>query len=203
MDIILSTRNPSKAVQIQGCFEGSSIKILTLDDVGISGEAIEDGKTLEENALKKALFAYEKSGKKAWVMSDDTGLFIRALNDEPGVYAARWAGESATTDEITEHAIKKLSGISDRRATFKTVVVVINPDGETMFFSGEVHGNMQETPRVKPQPKMPYSPLFQPEGSDKVWAEMSTEEENAISHRGIAFRQAREFLEKLIQLAQS
>ncbi len=129
MKIILSTRNPSKAEQIREIFRGSSFPILTLADIGIEGEAVEDGTTLEENALKKALFAHERA-PQLWTMADDTGLFI-------------------------------------------------------------------EAPRVKPQPKMPYSPIFMPDGENQVWAEMTVEYENSISHRGKAFRQARVFLESL------
>jgi XTP/dITP diphosphohydrolase len=195
MDIVLSTRNPSKAEQIKAVFAGVPINVLTLSDVGIEGEAVEDGTTLEENAMKKALFAHRPG---TWSMADDTGLFIPALGGRPGVYAARWAGETATTDEITQHTLKQLEGVEDRTATFKTVVALVMPKGEIGFFSGEVHGRLLEAPRVKPQPKMPYSPLFIPDGSDKVWAEMTPDEENTISHRGKAFRFVREYLLELI-----
>ncbi len=194
MKIILSTRNPSKAEQIQAMFTQSPIQVITLDEAGIEGDVEEDGATLEENALKKALFAYEHTN--TWSMADDTGLFIRALGGEPGIKAARWAGEDAATEEITAHTLKQLKGISDRSARFQTVVAVITPGGAHHFFSGEVHGHLLDAPRVKPQPKMPYSPIFIPEGTDVVWAQMSVEEENAISHRGKAFRAARIFLEE-------
>lgn len=195
MKIILSTRNPSKAEQIRAIFHGTPISILSLDEAGIQGEGTEDGTTLAENAFKKALFAHQYS--KGWAMADDTGLFIDALNGEPGVRAARWAGDPATTDEITSYTLQMLDGVTDRKARFETVVAVISPDGEQHFFNGEVRGTLLEAPRVEPQPKMPYSPLFVPDGSSLVWAEMSVEQENAISHRGKAFRQARAFLEKI------
>ena len=195
MDIIISTRNPSKLEQIRGFFDGLPISFLTLDDVGIEGDAIEDGETLEENALKKALFAFDCALEKTWVIADDTGLFINALDGAPGIKAARWAGETATTDEITEHALRTLQGVVDRSATFETVVVVMAPDGQWHSFSGDVRGHLLEAPRVKPQPKMPYSPIFVPDGFDLVWAEMSVELENSISHRGKALRKARIFLE--------
>lgn len=191
MNIVLSTRNPSKAEQIKAVFVGVPISVLSLTDVGIEGEAVEDGATLEENAMKKALFAHRPG---EWSMADDTGLFIDALDGKPGVYAARWAGETASTDEITQHTLRQLEGVQDRSASFKTVVALVSPEGELKFFTGEVRGKLLEAPRVPPQPKMPYSPLFVPEGSDKVWAEMTTEEENTISHRGKAFRLTREHL---------
>ncbi len=191
MDIILSTRNPSKAEQIRAVFKNVPISVFTLADVGIEGEAIEDGSTLEENAMKKAQFAHRPG---LWAMADDTGLFFHSLNGRPGIYAARWAGEFATTDEITQYTLKQLEGIKDRSAVFQTVVALISPSGEEKIFTGDVRGEILDAPRVKPQPKMPYSPLFVPNGSDKVWAEMTTAEENAISHRGKAFRLACEYL---------
>ncbi len=199
MNIVLSTRNPSKAEQIKAIFEGSRISILTLDDVSVEGEAVEDGATLEENSLKKALFAQEKVAGNTWTMADDTGLFISALDGAPGVRAARWAGETATTDEITAHTLRSLEGVSDRSAVFETVVALVSPEGKPYFFSGKVPGRLLEVPRTRPQPKMPYSPIFVPEGTDLVWAEMSVEYENSISHRGKAFRKARNFLEDILK----
>lgn len=191
MKIILATRNPSKAEQIKAVFAGSDIIIRTLSEAGIDGEAVENGKTLEENSLKKALFAH-KSG--AWAMADDTGLFINALAGEPGIKSGRWAGETATTEEILQFTLKQLEEKTDRSAYFETVVALLSPEGKQYFFTGKVDGHLLEIPRVPPQPKMPYSCIFQPDGFDKVWAEMTTEEENKISHRGKAFLQVREFL---------
>ncbi len=197
MDIILATRNPSKAEQIKAVFNGSSLTIRTLTETGIVGDAVEDGDTLEQNALKKARFAHNKAGSPAWTMADDTGLFITALHGQPGVRAARWAGEHATTKEIMEHCLSRLRGAADRSATFQTVVAIVTPEGNEHFFSGEVHGQLLEAPRTDFQPGMPYSPIFMPDGTDLVWAEMGVEQENEISHRGKAFRQARVFLEQL------
>lgn len=195
MKIILSTRNPSKAVQIQGVFQGSPVQVLTLDEAGIEGEAVEDGLTLRENALKKALYAHEHSEPDSWTMADDTGFFIDALDGRPGIKAARWAGETATTDQITQHTLKAIKDAADRGAYFETVVAIVSPDGKQYFFDGLMDGHILEVPRTEPQPMMPYSSIFVPKGTDLVWAEMSVEMENSISHRGIAFRKARAFLE--------
>lgn len=129
-------------------------------------------------------------------MADDTGIFITALDGRPGIYAARWAGEHATTREITQHTLKSLAGTNDRSATFETMVALVSPEGKEYFFTGKCPGKILEAEKVPPQPKMPYSGIFSPDGFDKVWAEMTTLEENEISHRGIAFRETREFLEK-------
>ena len=200
IDIVLSTRNPSKAEQIKTIFIGLPISVLTLSEAGIQGEALEDGETLKDNALKKARYAFEHVATGSWAMSDDTGLFIHALNDEPGVKSARWAGEGAATEEITRYCLDRLKSKENRSASFESVVALISPDGQEYFFSGKVNGVIVEKQKVPAQPKMPYSPLFKPEGSDKVWAEMTVEEENAISHRGKAFRQVREFLEKQLSI---
>ena len=196
MEIILATRNETKAEQIRGIFEGSGIDVTTLSEAGIEGEAIEDSGTLFGNALKKARYVREKfEGLNfPWVMADDTGLFIRALGGAPGVHAARWAGEKVETHEITLYTLAKLFGISDRHATFETSVVVFAPSGSAHFFSGSIEGTLLEFERAPHQPQMPYSGLFLPEGETKVLAEMSVEEENLISHRGIAFRKTLDFL---------
>ncbi len=190
MNIILSTRNPSKAEQIKAIFAGVPISVLTLSDAGIEGEGVEDGFILGENAIKKALFAHRTG---VWSMADDTGLYINALGGEPGIHAARWAGD-VSTEEITAYTLKRLEGVTDRSAIFKTVVALISPNGAQTIFIGKVRGVLLDAPRMKPQPKMPYSSIFVPEGSQKVWAEMTVDEENTVSHRGKAFRLVREYL---------
>jgi len=197
MKVILATRNPSKLHQINEIFQGSNITVMSLDDAGIQGEAVEDGETLEANALKKARFAREHASFPYCTVADDTGIFIDALNGKPGVYSARWAGEKASTEEATQFVVGQMKGIANRAATFKTVVALISPTGKEYFFFGEVAGKLLDEPRVAPQPKMPYSPLFIPFGEEKTWAEMTTEYENKISHRGIAFRKVKAFLESM------
>jgi XTP/dITP diphosphohydrolase len=195
MDIILSTRNVSKAEQIRAIFAGSPVSILSLDEAGIEGKAEETGTTLEENGLQKAHFAWERSHK--WSMSDDSGLFIEALGGEPGVQAATWAGK-VSTEEIMNYTLQKLEGIEDRRAMFKAVATLISPDGAVQTFMGEVPGKLLVSPRVPPSPDMPYSSIFVPDGYSKSWTEMTTDEVNAISHRGQAFRKMREYLKSVI-----
>tara|TARA_B100000508_G_scaffold104314_2_gene82650 strand:- start:1007 stop:1603 length:597 start_codon:yes stop_codon:yes gene_type:complete len=194
MEIILATRNVSKAAQIKDVFAGTPINVLTLDEVGIEGEAVEDGSTLEENAFKKiGHAAAQRPG--SWIIADDTGIFIDALDGQPGIRAARWAGD-VSTEEIMNFTLGKLDGIpfEKRTATFRTLAAVIDPDGNRYTFVGELPGNILEAPAKECQPHMPYSAIFMPDGHDKTWAEMSITEENAISHRGKAFGAAREFL---------
>ena len=199
MNIILATRNPSKVDQIKEIFRDFPLPVLSLSEAGIDGEATENGETLEDNALKKALYAYERTNTPSWIVADDTGIFINALDGAPGVHSARWAGENATTVEITHHTLKQLEGKEDRSATFRTVVAIVAPDADYQFRDGEIEGTILEAPRAKPQPKMPYSPIFVPKGETLAWAQMSIEYENRISHRGIAFRKACEFIEEQLQ----
>ncbi len=197
MKIILSTRNPSKAEQIRAMFAGSSVSIVSLDEAGIEGQGIEDGNTLEENALKKAMFVYQQN-PDVWAMADDTGIFIDALDDKPGVHTADWYGESKETEQITHWVLEQLKNIDNRSATFRTVVAIVSPDGKHNFFTGEVRGTILQTPKGKTEPHMPYGSIFIPDETDKTFAQMSLEEKNTFSHRGKAFRQARIFLETLL-----
>jgi XTP/dITP diphosphohydrolase len=194
MDIVLSTRNLAKAAQIKQIFFGCPVNVLTLDDANVQGEAVEDGLTLEENALKKALYALKRIDIGTWTMAEDTGLFIDALGGEPGILAARWAGPGANAQQIVAHTLRRLENVTDRRATFRTAVAVIGADAKPWFFLGEASGKILEVPRVPPPPSMPYSGIFLPDGEDRVWAEMSFQEQNRLSHRGKAFAKARDFV---------
>ena len=199
MKVVLFTRNPNQAEQIKAGFEGFPIQILTLGEAGIEGQGVEDGTTLKENALKKAMFVHQKD-PSVWALADDTGVFIDALDGKPGVDTADWHGQPAKTDDVdlvTRWILGELKDVKDRCATFETVVAIVSPDGEQYFFDGKVRGKILKSARAATQPKMPYAPIFMPEGTDKVWGEMTVEEENQISHRGKAFRQARDFLETL------
>lgn len=195
MKVVLATRNPSKLEQIRQVFDGSGIEILSMEEAGIQGEAVEDGTTLEENARKKALYVFGRYDGWDWIMAEDTGLFIPALRNEPGIRAARWAGEGATTEEGQAFALKQLEGVEERVGSFATVVLLLSPTGQELRFKGEARGYFLNEPRCAPQPGMPYSGIFVPEeGGGLVWAEMPIEFENTISHRGKALAKARAFL---------
>lgn len=198
MDVIFSTRNSDKMKQVLAAFEGSPINILSLADAGIEGSPPEGGRTLDLSASRKALFAWERGTRDMWTMGEATGLLLDALDGEPGVRSSSWAGATATTAEITRYTLEKLKGAATRAGAFCTAVVVVSPSQDEWPFRAEVRGTMLESERVRAQPMMPYSGLFLPDGSDKVWAEMTLEEENAISQRGIVFREVRKFLEERI-----
>ncbi len=200
MDIVFASRNPTKLEQFRSFFRSKDFQIHTMDDVKIIGEAVENGKNLAENAMLKARYVYKKLKPKGkyWILADDTGFYINALNGKPGIKAQRWAGENKTTAEITQHTLNELRGHTDRTATFATTLVLISPQGKEMIFTGEVDGVILHAPRVEAQPNMPYSPIFIPNGSKKVWAQMTPDEENRLSHRGRAFAKARQLLENFL-----
>lgn len=194
MDIILSTRNPTKTVEIKTMLEEFGVNILTLDEAGIVGEAIEDGNTLEENATKKTDYALKHLSKAAWVMADDSGIYINALNGAPGISSARWAGDNATTEDILNYTLERMNGIEDRSARFETAIVLQSPEGEKFYFKGENLGQLATSPLAYPKPGMPYTAIFLPDGIDKVLAEMTVEEQKGISSRGKAVTQVVGFL---------
>ena len=164
----------------------------------LEGKGDEDGDSLLHNGTQKAQFAWENRPDKSWVaMADDSGLFLEALDGKPGVHAATWAGEEATTEEILEHTLHQMEGKENRTAKWQTCAVLISPEGKHFQFYGECPGQLLQTPQAPFQPSMPYSGIFKPNGLTKVMSEMTPEEENGISHRGKAFFQARKFLESL------
>lgn len=194
--VVLASWNPGKATQIKAIFAGSSIEILTLDELGFKEEeGIEDGESIYDNAWKKALFAWQKTGLPS--VADDSGLFISALGGLPGHRAARWAGEAVPGEKTTHHTLRVLQGFTDRSATFRTIAAFINPDGPGHAFVGEVRGTILEAPRTPPEFKMPYSGIFKPDCTNLVFAQMDIDVENLISHRGQAFRKVRTFLDHL------
>jgi XTP/dITP diphosphohydrolase len=198
MKIIVSTQNPGKAAQIQVLLSIPRLEVVSLFELGILDDVEESGTTLEENAVIKTLFAHEKLG--GYCVGEDTGLYIDALNGSPGIYAKRWAGESVTTEGIRNFVLEQLKNVplKERTATFKTVAILITPDGTRHMFTGEMQGRILQTPRTACQPGLPYSSVFQPTGEDRVLSEMAVAEVNAISHRGVAFQALRNFLLTLV-----
>jgi len=198
MKLIFATHNPGKVNEMQDILSGSSIEVISAEQAGIMEDVVEDGRTLAENALKKARFVAKKS--RQWSIADDTGLFIRALKGQPGIYSARWAGENSTDEDKYEKVLKELAGtpVDKRQVYFETVVALVTTSGKVLTFSGKIDGSISQTPRGKIRPKLPYDNIFIPAGYDLTFAEMSDEEKNNLSHRGKAFRQLKEYLKSTI-----
>ncbi|MDO9680391.1 MAG: RdgB/HAM1 family non-canonical purine NTP pyrophosphatase [Bacteroidales bacterium] len=191
MEIIFATSNRHKLSEAKGIIE-TEVLLITPADLGITESIPEDAPTLEENALFKARYLWEKTGRN--VFADDTGLEVEALNGAPGVMSARYASEECDAGKNMQKLLKELKGISNRKARFRTVVALIL-NGETHLFEGIVKGTILE--ELSGTGGFGYDPLFLPDGYTKTLAEISYEEKNLISHRGIAMRKLSEFLKSI------
>jgi XTP/dITP diphosphohydrolase len=182
-ELLVSTRNPHKLAELRTLLAGAVHRLLTPDDFPGMPEVVEDRDTFEGNALKKAVELFEATGIPA--IADDTGLEVDTLNGAPGVYSARYAGEKASYQENVSKLLAALSGVSPgkRTAQFRTVIAFV--DGkQTRCFEGICRGVILNEQRGSAG--FGYDPVFQPEGYDRTFAEMSEQEKNAISHRGRA-----------------
>lgn len=188
MKIIFASNNKNKVQEIQNQVP-KSIQIVTLEDIGCTEDIAETGTTLEENAIIKANYITEKYGLPCF--ADDTGLEIDALNGEPGVYSARYAGEDKNADKNMDLVLEKLGNSTNRKAQFKTVIA-LNINKEQHLFTGIVEGEVRN--KKTGTQGFGYDPIFEPENLGKTFAEMSLEEKNKLSHRGRAVAQLINFL---------
>lgn len=193
--LVFATHNTGKVIEMKNILAGLNIELLTAEEAGVYEDVEEDQDTFEGNAYKKAKFITDKIGE--WAVADDSGVVIEALGGEPGVYSARWAGENAGASEIVDHTLKQMKNIKpeDRRASFISVLVLTGPNNEKYVFEGEVEGSILEQPIGECHPKLPYDVIFKVKSAGKAFSEMSGDEKNSLSHRGLAFKKMREFLE--------
>ena len=191
MKLVFATNNPNKIKELQSIL-GDKFQILSLKNIGCFDDIPETCNTLEGNASQKSFYVYNKY--KINCFADDTGLQIEALNGEPGVYSARYAGSDNNSVANMQKALSKLNGINNRKAFFRTVISLII-DGKETQFEGIVRGNILEAPRGNSG--FGYDPIFQPEGYTTTFAEMDLTEKNKISHRGRAVKKLVEFLNEM------
>ncbi len=199
MQLVFATHNPGKVTEMRAILAGLPMEIISADEAGAPEDVIEDGVTFAENALKKARFVSQRTGK--WAVADDSGLSIDALDGAPGVFSARWAGEGATGEQLVTYTLNELQGVPEHRRTawFETAAALVSPDGQEWTFSGRLDGMIPLSPRGTPRERLPYDVIFIPEGHTRTFAEMTDEEKNSLSHRGDAFRQLKEFLARVEQ----
>lgn len=191
MKLVFATNNPHKLQEINHLL-GSSIELLSLNDIDCSDEIPETQETLEGNAAEKSFYIFNKYGFNCF--ADDTGLEIDALNGEPGVYSARYAGEQRNADDNMNLVLEKLNKIKNRKARFRTVISLVI-DGREIQFEGIVEGKILEEKRG--ETGFGYDPIFKPDESKLSFAEMQMEEKNKISHRGRAVRKLVDYLKSL------
>lgn len=192
MELVFATNNAHKLAEVSAMLP-PGIRLLSLEDVGFHEEIPETGSTLEENAEIKARTIYNFAVRP--VIADDTGLFVHALNGDPGVYSARYAGEQADFAANCDLLLNNMLGHSDRKAEFVTVVCMVNAQGRTHFFRGEVAGKITES--MMGSTGFGYDPLFLPEGETRSYAQMSAADKNAMSHRRLAVQQLINYLHSL------
>jgi XTP/dITP diphosphohydrolase len=177
---LLCTGNPGKAAELRALLP-VGIELVTLTEAGLPTDLPETGDTLEANALQKARYAHERTALPC--IADDTGLEVDALNGAPGVLSARYAGEAKDPAANMAKLLHELQGVTDRSARFRTVIALVDGEGERTF-EGEVRGTITEAPRGTGG--FGYDPVFLPEMSDLTFAELDPRRKNAISHRGMA-----------------
>lgn len=181
MRLVLATANPDKAREIQAVLAG--VELVPRPDEVPEVDETED--SLEGNARLKAQALCRATGLPA--LADDTGLEVEALDGAPGIYSSRWAGEGARYEDNVAKMMEEMRDRSDRRASFRTVVVIAFPDGSELGAEGRVDGAISVEPRGAGG--FGYDPVFVPdEGGGRTFAEMSPEEKNRISHRARALR---------------
>ena len=191
MRLVCASANPKKVEELSRLLPSWVVLLPRPDSVA---DVEETAPTLEGNATIKAVEIAHAAGD--WALADDTGLLVDALNGEPGVRSARFAGDDATDSDNRSLLLEKLANSSDRRARFKTVLAVVHPSGEMHFVSGECSGTIAEDERGTNG--FGYDSIFVPDDGDgRTFAEMTASEKDALSHRGRALAQLPHLLDRM------
>lgn len=189
-ELVFATNNDHKLEEVKEVVK-NHFKILSLKDINCHEDIEETGTTLEENALIKARYVKEKYGYDCF--GDDTGLEVEALNGEPGVYSARYAGDAHNSKANIAKLLKALDGEDNRKARFRTVIALIL-DGKEYLFDGVVIGSIGT--EEKGCTGFGYDPVFKPEGHEQTFAQLGMDVKNDISHRARATKALCDFLSK-------
>ena len=191
MKLVFATNNLHKLREVQEMLS-NSIEVLSLKDIGCFEEIEETENTLEGNAKLKADYITQKYGFDCF--ADETGLEVEALNGKPGVYSARYSGEHGNAEKNMEKLLIELQNKSSRKAKFRTIIA-LNLRNKQYLFEGICNGKiLNEKTGIK---GFGYDPIFKPRNASCSFAEMSSEEKNIISHRGIAIQELVQFLNSL------
>ena len=190
MKIVFATNNIHKLDEIRKISKGQ-LEILSLADINCHEDIPETGVTLQENALIKAKFVKDKFGLDCF--ADDTGLEVEALNNAPGIYSSRYAGEDGDSENNMRKLLHDLEGVENRTARFRTVIALLINNKEH-FFEGEIYGTIIST--KKGTNGFGYDPIFMPRNYDKTFGELSDDAKNKWRHRAIATQKLASFLSK-------
>ena len=191
MQLVFASNNINKLEQVKLLLDND--KVVMPKDVGVENfDVVEDGLTLEANAYKKAHELYKITKQK--VFSDDTGLFVEALDGRPGIYAHRYAGEDATDKDNRDKMLEELKDSNNRKAYFKTVICFIDDDGKDYYFEGKLEGEISR--KELGDGGFGYDKIFYVEEYGKSLGQMEIDFKNQISHRGIATKEFKKFLDE-------
>jgi len=188
MKLVFATNNEHKLNELKNLLDGS-FELMTLNEIECFEEIEETATTLEGNAQIKTDHVKLNYGFDCF--ADDTGLEVEALNGEPGVYSARYAGENASFDDNVQKMLKAMKGLENRKARFRTVISLIL-NGKQLFFEGICEGQIEES--CTGEKGFGYDPIFKPKGYDQTFAEMDMETKGRISHRGLAVKKLVKYL---------
>ena len=191
MKIIFATNNAHKLKEVQAVL-GDGFTLVTPRECGVTEEIPEEQETLEGNASQKAHYLHVRTGCDCF--ADDTGLEVEALGGAPGVHSARYATDGHDFAANNRLLLRNLEGVANRRARFRTVISLIL-GGEERLFEGIVEGRIID--RETGHEGFGFDPLFVPDGYDRTFAEMTTEEKNAVSHRARAVRKLADYLHSI------
>ena len=191
MKLVFASNNKNKILEIQNLI-GSTLEILSLEDIGCFEEIPEIAETIEGNAILKANYVTQKYGFNCF--ADDTGLEIEVLQGAPGVHSARYAGEHKNSDDNRDKVLQALANETNRKAQFKTVIA-LNLNGQQTLFTGIVSGEI--TKKEFGNQGFGYDSIFKAEGMTQTFAEITLEEKATLSHRGKATKMLLNFLENL------
>lgn len=196
MKIVFATKNEGKVREVIKMLNMDKIELITMAQAGIDVDVVEDGTTFEENAMKKAVEIMKISGMPA--IADDSGLEIDYLDKQPGVHSARFLGHDTSYDIKNKKILEMLEGVPDekRTARFVSAVCLALPDGRTITTRGTIEGAIGH--EIKGTNGFGYDPIFFIPEINKYSAELTTDEKNAISHRGKAIAQMREKILEII-----
>jgi XTP/dITP diphosphohydrolase len=194
-ELVLATRNKHKIVELKTLLADLGLELLTLDEFPQLPPLIEDGNTFAENALKKARAVFQYT--KLPALADDSGLEVFYLNGRPGIFSARYAGSNATDQQNNEKLLSQMRGVPPRRrhAQFRAAVALVGPGYEEVA-EGICTGKLAEEARGSNG--FGYDPIFLPDGYDRTYAQLTSEEKNRISHRAKAIAAAKELIRKKI-----
>ena len=196
-EVVMATNNRHKFEEISAILTGMPFRLIPLSDYPDTPELKEEGATYAENAIHKARTVARFTGK--WALGDDTGLEVDALNGQPGLYSARYAGENVTFADNRKKLLDEMTGVpwEKRTAVFRTVLALVGPSDETHVVEGQLSGQITET--EKGAAGFGYDAVFYIPELKKTYAELTATEKNRHSHRALALEKIKQHIKRILK----